>query len=225
MEHSSATALIELFESGKFSGGLLRTWEPPNYFVVLGYSNRIDAETNAAACARRRVPILRRFSGGGAVLQGPGCLNYSLILRNSAAGTITDSFRLVLERHRGFLERSMKTEIRIEGISDLAVDGRKISGNAQHRKRQYILLHGTFLLNLDFSLLEECLYLPLKQPPYRTNRPHRDFLKNIELGSNEVRQGLRRVWNAHDVFSEVPYARIAELVTDRYLRSDWTQRF
>src|ERR1700685_1591535 len=60
---------------------ILRFWEAPETFVVVGYANKIAAEVNVAACEAREIPIFRRCSGGGTVLQGPGCLNYTLILR------------------------------------------------------------------------------------------------------------------------------------------------
>src|SRR5690349_1163395 len=72
-------ALLEQCESGD-APGVLRFWEPAGYFVVVGYANHIRREVNEAACAAEGIPVLRRCSGGGTVLQGPGCLNYSLVL-------------------------------------------------------------------------------------------------------------------------------------------------
>ena len=73
-------ALLDLCEEGA-EGEILRFWEPSAYFVVLGYSNRWTTEVDSPACAKLGIPIFRRCSGGGTVLQGPGCLNYSLILK------------------------------------------------------------------------------------------------------------------------------------------------
>src|SRR5688572_23295776 len=58
----------------------LRFWESPVPFVVLGVSGRLREEVDREACARAGVPVLRRASGGGTVIQGPGCLNFSLAL-------------------------------------------------------------------------------------------------------------------------------------------------
>src|SRR5688572_11268887 len=60
--------------------GFLWFWESPEHFVVLGYGKHLAAEVNEAECQRRSIPILRRATGGGTVLQGPGCLNYTLVL-------------------------------------------------------------------------------------------------------------------------------------------------
>src|SRR5213595_308411 len=72
-------ALLEAFEAAE-GRGVLRFWEPADYFVVTGYANHVSTEVDRAACAAEGIPILRRCSGGGTVLQGAGCLNYSLVL-------------------------------------------------------------------------------------------------------------------------------------------------
>ena len=61
-------------------GEILRFWTSTQYFVVLGSSNNVRDEVDLDACRADGIPILRRHSGGGTVLQGPGCLNFSLIL-------------------------------------------------------------------------------------------------------------------------------------------------
>ena len=63
-------ALLELFEIEPRADSLLRVWEPTDHFVVLGHSNRLHAEANLSACKTDGVSILRRVSGGGAVVQG-----------------------------------------------------------------------------------------------------------------------------------------------------------
>ena len=65
-------ALLDFFEAQRPDDGILRLWQPENYFVVLGHSNHLSAEVAPSACAADEVPSLRRVSGGGAVLQGPG---------------------------------------------------------------------------------------------------------------------------------------------------------
>src|SRR5437879_6289085 len=99
-------ALLDFCEAG-LAGELLRFWEPAQYFVVVGYGNRVATEVNLPYCQRNSIPILRRCTGGGTVLQGPGCLNYSLILRidsDPALQTVTSTNRFVMERNRAALE-------------------------------------------------------------------------------------------------------------------------
>ncbi len=220
-------ALLDFCEASD-TGEVLRVWEPANYFIVVGYSNKVSLEVNAAACEGKGIPILRRFSGGGAVLQGPGCLNYALVMKNERAGALGDvgeSYKRVLSRHQVLFESLLKVSVQIEGTSDLAIGGEKFSGNAQHRKHFYSVFHGTFLLGFDRSLIEVCLRMPSKQPAYRGGRSHQTFLRNLLVDSTLVRQSLREEWQASDEFCAIPYSRIDELVEKCYARDDWNLKF
>lgn len=220
-------ALVESFEARRVPDGLLRIWEPKNHFIVLGHSNRIDSEVDVAACESERLSIFRRLSGGGTVMQGPGCLNYSLILRNGVDIPlgIGESFQVVLEHHKQCIQEMIGDCVDIAGVSDLVINGRKFSGNAQYRKRRFTLVHGTFLLNLDPAIVARCLRLPSKQPVYRQNRSHDSFMRNLHLDPNGVRKALKAAWSASDQFTEVPNAMIADLKKSRYGRPDWTHKF
>jgi lipoate-protein ligase A len=220
-------ALLEGCEKEPLDGGLLRVWQPETYFVVLGHSNRLAAEANVAACAAAKIPILRRTSGGGAVVLGPGCLNYSLILdcERHEIKNIATAFHYVLERHRRLIETLTGREIRIGGVSDLTVGGRKFSGNAQYRKSRYVLVHGTFLLNFELAVIERCLLLPPKQPEYRQNRPHLEFIANLELASGPLLKGLREIWQADVKYGTVPLSRVGLLAHQRYETAAWSHKF
>lgn len=220
-------ALLQWFEDDRPADALLRIWEPKNHFVVLGHSNRLAAEINIAACAADNIPILRRMSGGGAVLQGPGCLNYSLILNSVAHGLkgIAETFRYVLERNRQLVGALAGVEASIEGISDLALAGRKFSGNAQYRKARFVLVHGTFLVNFDLAALDRCLRCPERQPEYRRHRPHHEFVTNLEVDPRRLRQCLRDGWHAEETLSQVPLDQIANLVKHRYASGEWSAKF
>ncbi|MBI3063891.1 MAG: lipoate--protein ligase family protein [Deltaproteobacteria bacterium] len=220
-------ALGDNFEAAD-GGEVLRLWEPAGTFVVVGYSNRVTAEVNVAACGERGIAILRRFSGGGAVLQGPGCLNFTLVLRNERAGSFGDigeSYHRVLDRHRQVCARLTSEQVQIQGTSDLAIAGWKFSGNSQHRKQRYTVFHGTFLLNFDLSLIEACLPLPSRQPAYRQDRSHESFLRNLRIDPARVKQALVETWHAGDPYDRVPNERIETLVETRYGRAEWHNKF
>lgn len=209
-------ALLDLCEEG-YEHEILRFWEPCQYFVVLGYSNKMTSEINRIACRKGRVPVLRRRSGGGTVLQGPGCLNYSLILKIAGPlQSITATNEFVLQRHKDAMERVGAPLIQVQGTSDLTIGGLKFSGNAQRRRRGFLLFHGTLLLSFDISLMEEYLLRPSKQPEYRRDRSHKDFLMNVRLPADVVKETLRRCWNAAEALNKVPFARIAELAMGGY---------
>ena len=219
-------ALLELVEAEK-GDGILRLWEPSSYFIVLGHSNRLNSEVHDAAVAEEKIPILRRTSGGGAVMQGPGCLNYALVLDAFSRGltNVRETFRCVLKRHAAVIESLAGTKTRIEGISDLALDGRKFSGNAQYRKSRFVLVHGTFLLRFDLPLIERFLKVPARQPDYRANRPHIEFLTNLNLESARLADALSRAWDAQEESIRVPMERIQTLIDERYGQASWTKKF
>ena len=219
-------ALLELCEAG-FDHDLLRFWEPREHFVVLGYSSRIHADVELSRCQRRGIPVFRRCSGGGTVLQGPGCLNFSLILRlegRPVLETITGTTRHIMRAHQQALDPVAGGGVQVEGFSDLARGGIKFSGNAQRRKRRAVLFHGTFLLNLDLALVAELLPVPGRQPPYRRNRPHQEFLTNLQVPAPQLKEVLARAWEASGTLEVLPMERIEELRRDVYSAREWTHR-
>jgi lipoate-protein ligase A len=110
----------------------LHLWESPVPVVVLGRSNTL-LEVKSEACAADGVAILRRESGGGAVLLGPGCICYSLLLSFDRHPTLRD-VRLSYSRILGRLIDALAVPgLSIRGLSDLALVERKVSGNAQRR--------------------------------------------------------------------------------------------
>ncbi len=48
--------------------------------VVVGNSSRLSDEVNLEACDEHGIPVLRRASGGAAIVTGPGCLMYAVVL-------------------------------------------------------------------------------------------------------------------------------------------------
>src|SRR5712671_3433211 len=95
-------ALLDACEEGA-TDGVLRFWESGEYFVVVGYSNKVRTEVNLPECERRGAPVLRRCSGGGTVVQGRGCLNYALVLKIPESGplaSLTETNRFIMERHQ-----------------------------------------------------------------------------------------------------------------------------
>jgi lipoate-protein ligase A len=220
-------ALLEWCEA-EHGEELLRVWQSTQYFVVAGHANKISLEVDAAACAADSVPVLRRCSGGGTVLQGPGCLNYALILahhKSPALGDLLGAYRFVLQRHQRVFTELMGEVVTVQGTSDLAIAGRKFSGNSQYRKRTKSLVHGTLLLHFDLTRVARYLRMPSKEPAYRRRRPHGDFLRNLKLGREVVIDALRATWGADEDLDAPPLSRINELARTRYLCPQWNLKF
>ena len=219
--------LLDLCEAGN-SDEVLRLWALPRYFVVLGYANKAASEVNLPYCRKLSVPVLRRCTGGGTVLQGPGVLNYSLILRLDDSGpchSIPATNQFILERHRDALARLVMAPVEWRGQTDLAIGGLKFAGNAQRRRRRFLLFHGSFLLHLDIGLLEKLLPQPSRQPDYRINRSHSDFLININVPDHALKAALGKVWNATVPLAPIPFDQIDILTREKYALDEWNLRF
>ena len=223
-------ALLDWCEAGH-GEELLRFWEPREHFVVVGYANRISAEVNVAACEAKVVPIYRRCSGGGTVLQGPGCLNYALILRVTADGplhNIAVANQFIMRRNRAAIQsaiRNPQSAIAIRGHTDLATRDRKFSGNSQRRRKHFLLFHGTFLLHFDLALVSALLPLPSQQPAYREHRSHERFLMNLNVPAEKVKAALREAWQAEDPLKPPPLEKVKMLAREKYATREWNFKF
>lgn len=218
--------LLERAEAGG-RGPTLRFWESPTYFVALGYTNRAETEANLMACAAAGVPILRRVSGGGTVLQGPGCLNYALIHPIAPGETLNVEATniMVMETQRATIEKLCGERVAVEGHTDLAIAGRKFSGNAQRRKARHFLFHGTILLDFDLALVERLLLSPSKEPNYRARRAHGEFIRNLPVSRAAVKAALRVAWDAQGMGETVGRADLKSLIEEKYGRDAWNLRF
>jgi len=223
-------ALLDQAESGDGSE-TLRFWEPSDYFVVVGYANRVAAEVNLPACAARGIPVYRRCSGGGTVVQGPGCLNYALVLRIAADGplhNIAVANQFIMRRNRAAIESALggrPPAVAVRGHTDLARGDRKFSGNSQRRRRRFLLFHGTFLLNFDLPVISELLPLPSQEPAYRERRGHDRFLTNLALPADRVKAALRWVWQAEATLNDPPREAIKALAREKYATREWNFKF
>jgi lipoate-protein ligase A len=212
-------ALLDLCER-EGSGGVLRVFEA-------GYGNRLEAEVDCAACAAAGVPVLRRISGGGTVVLGPGCLGYALVLRmkdDPSLETVTGANQSIMERLREAMERVSSKPVRVRGITDLAVGDRKFAGNAQRRRQEYLLFHGVLLLDFDLSLIAKLLRMPSVAPEYREGRGHLDFVMNLGVPSKLVKKALREAWGAEASWDIPCEGRVRELMEERYARPEWHAR-
>jgi lipoate-protein ligase A len=218
-------SLLEECE-GNPQAEVLRFWEPREYFVVLGYANRAEAEVNMAACQKANLEVYRRCSGGGTVLQGPGCLNYSLALnlaKHPALESIPAANRHIMTRHCQALAGVLGPAVRVEGVTDLSLNGLKFSGNAQRRTREAMLFHGTFLLSFEIPLMEKFLPMPSRQPDYRAGRAHGQFVTNLAVPAERIKQALREEWGATEFCRTPPV--IPPRLLHKYAGQEWNGKF
>ena len=219
-------ALLENAEAERGPSRVLRLWESPHWAVVLGRSSRHGLETHAAACVARHVPVLRRASGGGTVVIGPGCLVYTVLVPYSdhpGLQMIEVAHQFVLGRIRD-AQQPLLPGIEMRGTSDLTLDGRKFSGNSLRCKRTHLLYHGTLLYDFPLDLVGELLDVPPRQPEYRGGRAHGEFVRNLPLDADSLRRALIAAWNAERPLVDWPREFTAQLVAERYALDSWNKR-
>ncbi len=217
-------------ESGQI-GETIWFWDPPSFFVVLGRAREVGADCHLERCRQDGLKIIRRISGGGTVLQGPGCFNYTLVLsydRSERYRNIRDSYRDILGKISDGLGKK-SFDVRFYPLSDLALDGKKISGNAQARKRRFFLHHGTFLCGLDIGKVSGYLSHPDTEPEYRSGRSHENFMVNIPITPTEVRNVIKGAFLPQDISGWRPDKNFLDqldgLVASKYSKDEWNFAF
>ncbi|MDD3566992.1 MAG: lipoate--protein ligase [Bacteroidales bacterium] len=124
--------------------------------VIVGKHQNTFAEVSYRLAKDKKVKIVRRLSGGGAVYHDLGNLNFTFI-KNSIDGNLVD--------FRGFtkpiidLLNELGVDARFEGHNSLNVGGKKISGNAEHVYKNRVMHHGTLLFSTDMQMLADMLYI------------------------------------------------------------------
>ena len=213
-------ALLEELDE-KDGDPVLRFWESDRLFVVLGAACRPIHDVHLTACEQDNVPVLRRASGGGTVLQGPGCLSYAFVLPirlQPQLANIRSTNQFILERIAGALRR-WEPATTFRGISDLAIGEMKISGNAQRRTRRALLFHGTILHGMAADVIARYLTQPSRQPEYRRNRTHGSFLRTLEAPPHDIKRAIAEAWPIGPPLTPWPEARMRNKIPDIIRRS------
>lgn len=134
-------------------------WKPSA--ISLGYFQGAREEVDIEACRQQGVDVVRRITGGGAVFHDAE-VTYSIVIPEGhplAPASILDSYSLLCS---GIVEglRILNVGAAFAPINDIVAGGRKISGNAQTRKKGCLLQHGTVLLKVDVEKMFSLLKVP-----------------------------------------------------------------
>jgi len=214
-------ALLDEAETAADNGSqpreCLRLWEPTAPLVVVGRNSKIDAEVNVAFCDEQGIPVLRRASGGCAIVTGPGCLMYAVVL----AYEQRPELRQLDEAHRFVLDTLLKglrplvANVDRQGTCDLVVGPHKFSGNSLRCRRNALVYHGTLLYDFPLELVSKCLKQPPREPEYRAGREHASFVMNLPVSAEAMKDGLRTAWQVEGVRADWPEAKVREFVIKR----------
>ncbi len=151
-------------------------YRPQNVAVVLGRGSKPDVEVHLGAVAQDKVELLRRPGGGCSVVLDPGNLIVSFAFLLPGFGGIPRAFQEISDWLIAALDRAGVPDVYREGFSDLALNNRKIGGACIYRTRGLLYYSTTLLINPRMDLVERYLKHPPREPSYRAERNHREFM-------------------------------------------------
>ncbi|MCH2178106.1 MAG: lipoate--protein ligase family protein [Mariniblastus sp.] len=219
-------ALLEAAENGSVDQELLRLWQPTEPMVVVGRSSSVSDEVNLDYCQKNKIPVVRRCSGGATIVAAKGCLMYAVLLSYQQRPEL----RMLEQAHQFVMSRlseaagSLGVVLKLQGICDLTLADRKVSGNALRCKKNWMIYHGTLLCEMDLDLISNCLGQPRRQPAYREGRSHAEFVGQLPVSTEALSTALVESWQAHQRTSLWPRERTAELVAEKYSAYDWNHK-
>lgn len=136
-------------ENGESVYGLF-LWQSDNT-IVIGRNQDIYKECDFDVVKQNDIVIARRKTGGGAVYQDKGNLNFTFIATNDIYDKDLN-FQIIIKA----LEKlGIKAEL--SGRNDIIVGDKKFSGNAFRKTRNVSLHHGTLLVSTNIELADKCL--------------------------------------------------------------------
>ncbi|MFA4700669.1 lipoate--protein ligase family protein [Pyrococcus kukulkanii] len=128
--------------------------------VTIGRFQSVKHDVNLEKARELGIPVVRRITGGGSVFHDEyGEITYSVIIGEDyhpALKNIQESYRFLA----GPLVDALKDlglNAEFSGLNDIIVNGKKISGSAQTRRKGVILQHGTFMYSTRLEVLASVL--------------------------------------------------------------------
>jgi len=201
-------------------------WQPP--CVSIGYFQSMEEEVDVLKCSNMGVDVVRRITGGGAVLHEFE-LTYTFITKNYPAN-ILESYHLICEPVVLCLDR-LGYSAKYVPLNDIVVDNKKVSGNAQTRKNNILLQHGTILLDVDVEKMFSMLKVPsekikdkmIKDVKARVTGINRSF---EDVASN-LKESFAEIFGSQiitDTLSSKEKKDTEKLVIEKYSSRQWNWR-
>ena len=139
-----------------FKEEVFMLWRNAPSIIIGRYQNTL-AEINADYVKEHNISVVRRMTGGGAVFHDLGNLNFTFV-QNGTDGDFRSFTKPILDALC-----ALGVAAEFQGRNDLAINGQKISGNAQCVHNGRMLHHGTLLFSVMMTNLADALKVnPLK---------------------------------------------------------------
>ena len=201
-------------------------WQPP--CVSIGYFQSMEEEVDVLKCSNMGVDVVRRMTGGGAVLHEFE-LTYTFITKNYPAN-ILESYHLICEPVVLCLDR-LGYSAKYVPLNDIVVDNKKVSGNAQTRKNNTLLQHGTILLAVDVEKMFSMLKVPSEKIKDKmikdVNARVTGINKSFEEAASNLKESFAELFGAQiitDTLRSKEKKDTEKLVIEKYSSRQWNWR-
>jgi len=200
-------------------------WSKP--CISIGYFQNID-EVNYKKCNEKNVDVVRRITGGGAVFHDME-LTYSFVTKNFPQ-SILESYKEICEIIIQAL-KNLGLDAKFSPLNDVTVNEKKVCGNAQTRKNNTLLQHGTILLDVDVEKMFSLLNVPIEKISDKKISDVKNRVAGISKTFDQVSDALKSA--ARDVFGceLVPFKLNQEelescqkLMDEKFSSENWTFR-
>jgi len=217
-------------------------WKPST--ASIGRNQSLSNEINVPFTKEKGFKIVRRITGGGAVFHDEYReITYSIVcpikfLENLDANKVIEQFEIITQGIiMGLTIFGLKTEKDIIHCPAILLDGKKFSGNAQVRKKGYLLQHGTILLDLDPELMYSVLKAPEnvgKSRMVRSVRAKCIGIKNYSLNFQEgklivsLKKGFENALGIKledGIISENEKELAEQLAKEKYSNLSWLKKY
>jgi len=155
-------ALARVASAGMIRDPCLRIWRNKEA-IVIGYMRNIEDEVNIELASKWGIPIVRRFTGGGAVYHDLGNVNYTVVVKPEKK--IEKPLDYIYSKLlNGILLALRKLGLKpyVENVNDIVVNDKKVSGTAATLFWNITFLHGSLLINANLEKLRTVLKIPPK---------------------------------------------------------------
>ena len=171
------------------AGPTLSLCRPSEAYVSIGYHRSIE-EIDREFCRAEGLPVLRRRIGGGPVLIDSDQLFFGLTLPVGKAPAGVDRLYATLLEPAAAAFRALGLDARIDGMNDIAVGPRKVSGTGAGQFDEGVVVVGNVILRFDHERMARVLALPgsaMRAECLRLMRRHVSSLEDEGLARRDAR--------------------------------------